>query len=157
MMRFPDQALDYGIEQLSSCFHGVSAADVIKTVHLCCGYPDYLDQEGYKKADKDVYLRLADQLDAAGFDEISIEDAHRHNDLSLFEHFKKSKIVLGSVKIASSRVESVDEIRSRLQEVLTVLPADRLVVAPDCGLGFLPTELAKQKLRNMVQAAKSLP
>lgn len=42
MMRFPDQALDYGIEQLSSCFHGVSAADVIKTVHLCCGYPDYL-------------------------------------------------------------------------------------------------------------------
>lgn len=54
-------------------------------------------------------------------------------------------------------MESVDEIRSRLQEVLTVFPADRLVVAPDCGLGFLPTELAKQKLRNMVQAAKSLP
>ena len=42
MMRFPDQALDYGIEQLSSCFDGVSAADVVKTVHLCYGYPDYL-------------------------------------------------------------------------------------------------------------------
>lgn len=50
------------------------------------------DQEGYKKADKDVYLRLADRLDAAGFDEISIEDAHRPNDLSLFGHFKKSKV-----------------------------------------------------------------
>ena len=67
------------------------------------------------------------------------------------------QIVLGSVKIASSRVESVDEIRNRLQQVLTVVPAERLIVAPDCGLGFLPTELAKQKLCNMVQAAKSLP
>lgn len=157
LMRYPDEALEYGIDQLSSCFNGVSAADVVKTVHLCCGYPNYLDQEDYKKADKDGYLRLADKLDAAGFDEISIEDAHRHNDLSLFEHFKKSKIVLGSVKIASSRVESVDEIRKRLQQVLTVLPPERLIVAPDCGLGFLPTEIAKQKLCNMVEAAKSLP
>lgn len=42
MMRYPDQALEYGIDQLSSCFDGVSAPDVVKTVHLCCGYPNYL-------------------------------------------------------------------------------------------------------------------
>ena len=42
LMRYPDQALEYGIEQLSSCFNGVSASDVVKTVHLCCGYPNYL-------------------------------------------------------------------------------------------------------------------
>ncbi|KAJ7376929.1 hypothetical protein OS493_031525 [Desmophyllum pertusum] len=113
-------ALEYGIDQLATCFDGVTSADVVKTVHLCCGYPNYLDEEGYKKADKDAYLRLADKLDAAGFDQISIEDAHRHNDLSLFEHFKKTKIVLGVVKVASSQVESVDEIRSRLKQVLTV-------------------------------------
>ena len=41
-MRYPDEALEYGIDQLSSCFDGVSAADVVKTVHLCCGYPNYL-------------------------------------------------------------------------------------------------------------------
>ncbi|XP_078358244.1 5-methyltetrahydropteroyltriglutamate--homocysteine methyltransferase-like isoform X1 [Oculina patagonica] len=157
LMRYPEQALEYGIDQLATCFDEVTASDVVKTVHLCCGYPNHLDQEDYKKADKDAYLRLADKLDAAGFDEISIEDAHRHNDLSLFKHFKKSKVVLGVVKVASSRVESVDEIRTRLKQVLTVLPAERLVVAPDCGLGFLSTELAKQKLHNMVHAAKSLP
>ena len=39
-------------------------------------------------------MRLADKLDAAGFDEISIEDADRHNDLSLFKHFKKSKVTV---------------------------------------------------------------
>lgn len=67
------------------------------------------------------------------------------------------QIVLGSVQIACSRVESVEEIRTRLQQVLTVLPVDRLIVAPDCGLGFLPAEIATEKLRNMVEAAKSLP
>lgn len=41
-------------------------------------------------------------------------------------------------------MESVEEIRQRLQEVLTVLPPERLVVAPDCGLGFLPTEIARK-------------
>ena len=51
----------------------------------------------------------------------------------------------------------MEEIRNRLQEVLTVVPPDRLIVAPDCGLGFLPREIAKEKLCNMVQAAKSLP
>ena len=45
MMRFPDQALEYGIDQLSSCFDGVSAPNVVKTVHLCCGYPDHLVSE----------------------------------------------------------------------------------------------------------------
>ena len=49
---------------------------------------------GYKKASKDGYFMLADRLDQAGFDQISIEDAHRHNDLSLFRHFKKSKVLL---------------------------------------------------------------
>ena len=67
------------------------------------------------------------------------------------------QIVLGSVQIACSRVESVEEIRTRLQQVLTVLPADRLIIAPDCGLGFLPAEIAKEKLCNMVEAAKFLP
>lgn len=41
-MRFPDEALDYGIDQLSTCYDGVTSPDVVKAVHLCCGYPTYL-------------------------------------------------------------------------------------------------------------------
>ena len=41
-MRFPDQALEYGIDQLATCFDGVTDADIVKAVHLCCGYPSYL-------------------------------------------------------------------------------------------------------------------
>lgn len=50
------------------------------------------DQQDYVKADPDAYLQIADKLDLAGFDHISIEDAHRHNDLELFKRFKKSKV-----------------------------------------------------------------
>ncbi|XP_041463418.1 5-methyltetrahydropteroyltriglutamate--homocysteine methyltransferase-like isoform X2 [Lytechinus variegatus] len=157
MVRTPDIALDYGIDHASQCFDGIGG-DVVKTVHLCCGYPLYLDQTDYPKADKDAYFMIADKLDQAGFDEVSLEDAHRRNDLSLFDHFKKSKIVLGSVAIARSRVESVEEIRSRLRDVLKHLPsADHLIVAPDCGLGFLPKDILRAKLNNMVEAASTMP
>lgn len=88
---------------------------------------------------------------------VSIEDTHRRNDLSLFDKFKKSTIVLGSLAIASSHVETEQEIRDRVEAVLQHIPPERLILAPDCGLGFLPKNILKQKLRNMVAVAQSLP
>ncbi|EDO48725.1 predicted protein [Nematostella vectensis] len=148
LVRFPDAALHHGIEHLSKCFSGVPD-DVTRCIHICCGYPLYLDQQDYIKADPDAYLKIASKLDSSGFDHISIEDAHRHNDLELFHKFKQSKVVLGVLKIASSQIETVQQVKQRLEEVLTVLPADRLIVAPDCGLGFLSEKQALEKLSVM--------
>ena len=67
------------------------------------------------------------------------------------------QLIVGTFAVANSRVETVEDIRTRLREILTVFPAERLVVAPDCGLGHLPVHLAKQKLHNMKAAADSLP
>ncbi|XP_077977706.1 5-methyltetrahydropteroyltriglutamate--homocysteine methyltransferase-like [Glandiceps talaboti] len=156
MVRNPEIAMDYGIEHASKCFEGVGP-EVTKAVHVCCGYPMYLDQKDYQKADRKIYFQLADKLDDAGFDEISIEDAHQHNDLSLLQHFQKSKVIFGAIKIADSSIETTEEIRDRLKEALCHIPADRLIVAPDCGLGFLPNDILREKIRNMVSAAKSLP
>ena len=86
---------------------------------------------------------------------VSLEDAHRHNDLTLFDKFKKTTIILGVVSIAKSDVETVDDIRKRVTSVLRHIPAERLILAPDCGLGFLPKEILKQKIQNMVAAAKT--
>jgi 5-methyltetrahydropteroyltriglutamate--homocysteine methyltransferase len=66
---------------LKKCFEGVGE-DVIKAVHICCGYPDKLDNPNFEKADKNAYKTLLPKLDQQGFDLISIEDAHVHNDLS---------------------------------------------------------------------------
>ena len=95
-------------------------------------------------------------IDESCIDAVSIEDAHRQNDLSLLDPFKKTAVILGVVAIAKSRVESVDEIRQRLNAALKHIDPDRLIAAPDCGLGFLGRDLALAKLTNLCKAAKSL-
>ena len=87
---------------------------------------------------------------------ISIEDAHRHNDLTLLEAFKTTSVILGVVAIAKSRVEPVEEIRDRLTSALAHIDADRLIAAPDCGLGLLGRDLTLKKLRSLGEAAHSI-
>ncbi|XP_066295302.1 5-methyltetrahydropteroyltriglutamate--homocysteine methyltransferase-like [Branchiostoma lanceolatum] len=154
MMREPGIAEEYGIEHVSKCFKGLPQ-EVTKAVHACCGYPLYLDHEEYLKADRSLYGRLADKLDSAGFDRLSTEDAHCPTDLSFLSKFSRTTVVLGVVAIARSRVEPVEEIRGRVREALRFLPPHRLVLAPDCGLGFLPRDVLRAKLKNMVAAART--
>lgn len=147
-----EDALAFGMEGLERCFHGVPKS-VTRIVHMCCGYPDHLDDHDYKKADPDSYNQLSAAIDAAAFDQISIEDAHCCNDLSLLDKLQHKTVIFGAVAIASSRVETVEEIEARLKHALTHIDRDRLVVAPDCGLGLLTAELAEAKLTNMCKAA----
>ncbi len=153
--RRPDAALNYGFENLERCFHGCPD-QVVRTVHMCCGYPDRLDNPDYPKAPQDSYVRLAPAIEASSIQAVSLEDAHRHNDLALLETFANTTIILGVVAIAKSRIETVDEIRDRLQAALQHIDADRLIAAPDCGLGLLGRNLALGKLRNLCKAAHSL-
>ena len=152
--RKPDAALAYGVGTLAACFEGVPA-DVTRVMHMCCGYPNKLDDTDYPKADPDAYRQIARAIDGV-VDQISIEDAHRHNPPELFELFERSALIVGFITVASSRVESVEDIRARMLEVLRHVPQDRLLAAPDCGLGFLGRDLAMQKLRNMTEAAASV-
>jgi len=150
-----ERALEYGTECLDRCFEGVSGG-VTRVMHMCCGYPEHLDDEKYQKADQQSYFKLAEAVDASTVDQISIEDAHRHNDLSLLEKFSVSTVIFGCVTIAQSRIEPVEKIAIRLQAALDHIDRDRLVAAPDCGLAMLGRELAMAKLKNLHQAAMSL-
>ena len=150
--RKPDAALEYGFENLERAFHGCPE-HVVRTVHMCCGYPDRLDRTDYPKADPGCYLRLADAVDDAAIDAISIEDAHRPNDLSLLERFRRTIVILGVVAIAKSRIEGAEEIVERLRTALHHIDAARLVAAPDCGLGLLGRDLARSKLANLCRGA----
>jgi 5-methyltetrahydropteroyltriglutamate--homocysteine methyltransferase len=154
--RFPGEAIAYGVDHLERCFHGVPAA-VSRSVHICCGYPEHLDQADYLKAPPENYFRLAEALDRAALDAVSIEDAHRPNDLALLERFATTTVILGVVAIAASRVETVEEIAERLRAALSHIDGPRLMAAPDCGLAMLPRDLARQKLANLCTAAHALP
>eukprot|EP00795_Rhopilema_esculentum_P013414 gene13414-4280_t len=142
LTRYPDRAIKYGVKHLSSCFDGLPR-DVFKT-----------DQTDYEKSDQGAYMKLASVLDEANIDAIAIEDKHRRNSPEMFKAFKKIKIVLGVIDVVKSRVETVDEICDHISDVLKYIPKERLIVAPDCGMIFLPLNLAEQKLTNMVKAAE---
>ncbi len=152
--RKPGAALDYGVEMLERIFHGVGDG-VTRTAHMCCGYPDRLDNPDYPKADHRVYYDLVEALDGR-IDALSIEHCHCHNAPDLFEKFRRTTAIVGFIDIASSRIEPVEEMVARMREVLEVLPPERLIAAPDCGLGFLGRERAEIKLRNLVAAAAAV-
>ena len=153
--RRPEEALDYGFDNLEKAFHGCPD-HVTRVVHMCCGYPDRLDHPDYPKADREAYLQIADAIEQSSIDMVSLEDAHRHNDLKLLEHFKTTSVIFGVVAIAKSHVETVEEISTRLQQALNHIDRERLIAAPDCGLGILGRELSLKKLANMCAAAKAV-
>jgi 5-methyltetrahydropteroyltriglutamate--homocysteine methyltransferase len=150
-----EDALAFGIDHLERCFHKVPPTTE-RLVHICCGYPDRLDAEDYPKAPQSAYLELAPALDEARIDAVSIEDAHRPNDLALLERFVRKKVILGVIAIARSRIEEAEEVRDRLRAALAHIDAHRLIAAPDCGLGLLGRDLARAKLGVLAEAAHSL-
>jgi len=149
------EALDYGLENLERAFHGCPD-EVVRSMHMCCGYPDALDNPDYPKAPKEAYFDLARAVDRSSVMAVSLEDAHRRNDLSLLERFASTTVILGVIAIAKSHVESTDEVRTHLAEALEHIDAERLIAAPDCGLGLLGRELTLAKLRILCEAAHSM-
>ena len=105
---------------------------------------------------QDAYLHIADAVEYSSINAVSVEDAHRHNDLKLLEHFQNTTVILGVVAIAKSEVESVEEIQTRLQAALQHIDANRLIAAPDCGLGLLSREQAVAKLTSLCKAAAAV-
>lgn len=155
--RFPEDAIEFGISIVDDMLKEVPV-DVFTAVHACCGYPEYLDHTDYVKADRSAYTKLAPFVDQARhIHSISIEDAHCHNDLSeLLPLFKRTTVILGVVAVAKSEVESVKTIRERIRYALKFIDRESLMIAPDCGLGFLPPAILTQKLSNMCAAVKMI-
>ena len=99
--RKPENALNFGIKNLEKCFTNVDSTKIERITHICCGYPDKLDAINYPKASLDSYKKISKALDDSQIDSVSIEDAHRYNDLQLLRNFTKTKVIFGLNKIAS--------------------------------------------------------
>merc|ERR1712157_470171 len=88
------------------------------------------DTDEYLKAPKTNYNLLAPKIDSLGFDEVSIENAEANNDLSLLSLFKKTKVILGCVTVARTKIETKEEIKDKVTEALKFISPDRLILAP---------------------------
>ena len=153
--RKPQKALDYGVENLERCFAGVPD-HVTRTMHACCGYPNALDSDNYYKAPPQSYFEIAEAIDQSSVNALSIEDAHRQNDLKLLELFKNTTVIMGLIDVAKSKLEETEDVKQRIHHCLEHIDRDRFIAAPDCGLGLLNRDLAKAKLKNLCEAAHSI-
>lgn len=146
MQARPEAAEEYGIDALNKALRDVSGTTC---VHICFGYAALIHArpEGYS---------FLPQLHQACCQQISIETAQSGLDCSVLSSLPDQTILLGVIDLSSSEVESVDTIVNRVERALPYIDKERLVLAPDCGMKYLPREASLKKLSNMVEAAKLL-
>jgi 5-methyltetrahydropteroyltriglutamate--homocysteine methyltransferase len=86
--------------------------------------------------------------------QVSIETAQSGLDCSVLEKLPGKVIILGTLDLSDIKVETAETVAARIRRALPHAPAARIVVAPDCGLKYLPREVAFGKMCAMVEGAK---
>jgi 5-methyltetrahydropteroyltriglutamate--homocysteine methyltransferase len=120
---------------------------VATAVHLCFGYAAVVNNK------PTGYSFLPELADCAA-QQISIEAAQPKLDLGILSELSSKLVILGVIDLADPRVETADEVATRLRAALKYLPAERLIAAPDCGMKYLPRDVAFGKLVALSEGAK---
>ena len=94
------------------------------------------------------------ELEDSEVDLISIEAAQPNLDLSVLAKLPSKTIVLGVLDLGNMAVESAEEVAARVREALEYLPPERLMLAPDCGMKYLPRDVAFGKLKAMTEGVE---
>ena len=141
----PDLARRYAVKAINRALQGITVPTV---VHLCFGYaavvPGSTKPSGYS-----FLSELADTT----AEQISIEAAQPKLDLGVLKDLSSKKIMLGVLDLGDPAIESVDTVAGRIRNGLKYVAAERLVPAPDCGMKYMPRQVAFGKLKAMSDAA----
>jgi 5-methyltetrahydropteroyltriglutamate--homocysteine methyltransferase len=143
MQSRPEKARKYGLKALDRALTGVEGTTAL---HICFGYAAMV------KDKPSGYSFLAEFEDSA-VDQVSIEAAQPKLDLSVLQQLASKTIILGVIDLSDMTVETPETVAARIRKALPFASADRIVVAPDCGLKYLPREVAFGKMRAMVEGA----
>jgi 5-methyltetrahydropteroyltriglutamate--homocysteine methyltransferase len=139
----PDKAERFGVDAINRAVAGVTGTTV---VHLCFGYAARV------KAKPSGYSFLA-ELERANVDQISIETAQPKLDCAVLAKLPSKTIMLGVLDLDAPTAETPEIVAERIRRAMAYVPAQRLVVAPDCGMKYLPPDLAFAKMKAMVDGA----
>jgi 5-methyltetrahydropteroyltriglutamate--homocysteine methyltransferase len=140
----PEPARDYAIEAINRALDGIEGDTVL---HTCFGYAHIVKTRltGYP------FLR---ELNDCRATHLSLEAAQPNLDPQVLRDVPDKTIILGVLDLGSSDVETPDVVADRIRRALTVLAPEKLVLAPDCGMKYLPRERAFRKLEAMVAGAR---
>jgi 5-methyltetrahydropteroyltriglutamate--homocysteine methyltransferase len=157
LLRYPDRAKKWGLKALEECFRGLTKKATF-IVHICCGYPNKpLEKKGISyKANHDYYKEVLSWLAKSSLDIVSIEGAQSNLDLSVLPAIGRKSVMLGVLDVGIDRVETTKSLVERGREALKYIKPSQLILGPDCGMLQLSREVARNKLKNMSEAAKIL-
>ena len=138
----PDEARRYAIEVIDKALEGVEGTTAL---HLCFGYAHFGQPrpEGYS---------FLPELKRSRVRQVSIEAAQPGLDPGVIAALEGKDIILGVLDL-SAEAESAEQVADRIRAALAHAPAERLVLAPDCGMKYLPRPLAFAKLKAMADGA----
>jgi 5-methyltetrahydropteroyltriglutamate--homocysteine methyltransferase len=139
----PERAARYGVKAINRALQGIPGTTI---VHLCFGYAAAVK-------DKPTGYSFLPQLEGTTASQISIEAAQPRLDLGVLRELSKT-LMVGVIDLGTSDVETSQDVANRIRAALKFVPAERLVVAPDCGMKYLTREAAFGKLKALAEGAK---
>jgi 5-methyltetrahydropteroyltriglutamate--homocysteine methyltransferase len=142
----PEAARQYGVKALNRALDGITGTTA---VHLCFGYAAIIH-------DRPSGYDFLPELAACTADQISIETAQSGLDCAVLAELPDKTIILGVLNLGDLAVETPEQVADRVRRALKYVPPDRIVLAPDCGMKYLPRDVAFGKLRSMTAAARVL-
>ena len=146
MQARPEKARQYGLAALNRALQGVQGTTA---VHICFGYAAIIHARpsGYS---------FLPELAQCSCRQVSIETAQSHLDCSVLQSLGDKQVMVGCIDLSDPQVESADTVVQRIERALPYIKPENVILAPDCGMKYLPRETAIGKLRAMVDAAQIL-
>lgn len=146
MQARPEKARQYGLAALNKALEGITGTTA---VHICFGYAAIIHERpsGYS---------FLPELAQCSCRQVSIETAQSHLDCSALAALDGKRVMVGCIDLSTPEVESVETIVDRIRRALPYVKPQNVILAPDCGMKYLPREAATAKLRAMVAAARVL-
>ena len=141
----PEKARRYAVRAIDRALEGITDTTV---VHLCFGYAAIVHDRpttGYS---------FLPELRECACRQVSIETAQPGLDCSVLAALDNKKILLGVIDLGDPHVETAETVAARIRRALPFVAAENIIVAPDCGMKYLPRETAIGKMRAMVEGAR---
>ena len=146
MQARPERARQYGLKALNRALEGITGTTA---VHICFGYAAIIHQRpsGYS---------FLPELAGCSCRQVSIETAQSNLDTAVLRKLPGKKIMVGCIDLSDMAVETPQKIVERIKKALRHVPKENVILAPDCGMKYLPREVAFGKMKAMVEGAKLL-
>jgi 5-methyltetrahydropteroyltriglutamate--homocysteine methyltransferase len=146
MQARPEKAREYGLKALNRALEGIEGTTA---VHVCFGYAAIIHERpsGYS---------FLPELAGCTCRQVSIETAQSRLDCRVLEALVGKSVMVGCIDLNDPAVETAEVVAARIRRALPYVPKESVILAPDCGMKYLPRDVAFGKMRAMVEAAKIL-